>query len=107
MHLVATDQREYEDVMLYLNHSCEPNVGLSGNIVFVAMRDVSAGEELTVDYAMFDDDEDEVMACCCGSKTCRKTITGRDWRRPELQQRYGSYFSSYLKERIVRLGSSA
>ena len=27
--------------MLFLNHSCEPNVGIPGNIVLVAMRDIA------------------------------------------------------------------
>jgi SET domain-containing protein len=44
--LVAHDHTEYEAVMLYINHSCEPNVGMGGNIVLVAMRDVGTGEEL-------------------------------------------------------------
>jgi hypothetical protein len=52
-HLVALDEAEYEPVMLFINHSCEPNVGFAGNIVLVAMRDVAAGEELTTDYALF------------------------------------------------------
>jgi uncharacterized protein len=26
--------------MLFINHSCEPNVGFAGNIVLVAMRDI-------------------------------------------------------------------
>jgi hypothetical protein len=30
------DEAEYEAVMLFLNHSCEPNVGFAGNIVLVA-----------------------------------------------------------------------
>jgi hypothetical protein len=29
------------------------------HVVLVAMRDVSAGEELATDYALFDDDEGE------------------------------------------------
>jgi len=41
--------------MLFINHSCEPNVGFAGNTVLVAMRDISPGEELTSDYALFDD----------------------------------------------------
>ena len=53
-HLVALDEAEYEPVMLFINHSCEPNVGFAGNIVLVAMRDVAAGEELTTDYALFE-----------------------------------------------------
>ena len=29
-------------MMLFLNHSCEPNVGFGGNIVLVAMSDIEA-----------------------------------------------------------------
>ena len=57
LHLVALTDDEYEAGMLYINHSCEPNIGFAGNVVLVAMRDIHAGEELTTDYAMFDDYE--------------------------------------------------
>jgi uncharacterized protein len=99
LHLVALTDDEYEPVMLFLNHSCEPNVGFAGNIVLVAMRDIDAGEELTTDYALFDD-YDGAMDCRCGTASCRRTIDGRDWRRPDLQRRYGGYFSTYLQRRI-------
>jgi len=99
LHIVALDRSEYEAVMLFLNHSCEPNVGLAGNIVFVAMRDVAAGEELTTDYALFDDYEGE-MSCECGTPSCRGLISGKDWRRPELQARYAGYFSWYLQQKM-------
>jgi uncharacterized protein len=99
LHLAALDEDEYESVMLFLNHSCEPNVGFGGNIVLVAMRDVSAGEELTTDYALFDDYEGS-MECNCGRPSCRGRVDGRDWRRPELQQRYRGYFSWYLARKI-------
>jgi len=98
-HLVALEEAEYEPVMLFLNHSCEPNVGFAGNIVLVAMRDIAAGEELTTDYALFDDYDGE-MACRCGTASCRGVISGRDWQRPELRQRYGDYFSWYLRRRF-------
>jgi uncharacterized protein len=98
-HLVALTEAEYEPVMLFLNHSCEPNVGFAGNTVLVAMRAIAPGEELTTDYALFDD-SDEVMACRCAAASCRGTISGRDWQRPELQRKYGGYFSSYLLRRI-------
>jgi len=100
-HLVALEEAEYEPVMLFINHSCEPNVGFAGNIVLVAMRDVSAGEELTTDYALFDD-YDGSMECQCGTPSCRGTIYGRDWQRPDLQSKYGNYFSSYLLSRQSR-----
>ena len=99
LHLVALNEAEYEPVMLFINHSCEPNVGFAGNIVLVAMRDIEPGEELTTDYALFDD-SDETMRCGCGTPSCRGVISGRDWRRPELQRGYGPYFSSYLLRRL-------
>jgi uncharacterized protein len=37
----------------YINHACEPNVAAvlrRGRIVFVALRDIAAGEEITLDY---------------------------------------------------------
>ena len=93
--LAPLEADEVERVMLYLNHSCEPNVGVRGNVLFVAMRAIASGEELTIDYAMIDD-EDYELSCRCGAARCRGTLTGRDWRRPELQARYGGYFSAYL-----------
>ena len=75
-------------------------MGFAGNIVLVTMRDVSAGEELTTDYALFDD-HDDVMDCHCGMPSCRGTISGQDWQRLDLQRRYGNYFSTYLQRRIA------
>ncbi|MGH3970290.1 MAG: SET domain-containing protein [Mycobacterium sp.] len=107
LHLVALSAEEYELVMLFINHSCEPNVGLAGNIVYVAMRDVSAGEELTIDYALFDDyDGHEIMACHCNTASCRRVIDGHDWRRGDLQRRYRGYFSWYLQRKIDEIPSS-
>lgn len=94
-------QEDREGSMIFSNHSCDPNIGVAGQIVFVAMRDIEAREELTHDWAMTDDDDDE-MACRCGAPTCRGTVTGRDWRRPELQERYRGYFSWYLRRKIDR-----
>ena len=82
---------------MHLNHSCSPNVGVRGQISFVAMRNIKAGEELTLDYAMTDDDEYE-MPCHCGAPDCRKMVTGRDWQLPELQRKYDGFFSDYLRK---------
>src|SRR6202046_2897508 len=101
-HLAALEDDEYEPVMLFINHSCEPNVGFAGNIVLVAMRDVAPGEELTTDYALFDD-YDGSMPCRCRAPRCRGVISGRDWQRPDLQRRYRGYFSWYLERRIQGL----
>jgi hypothetical protein len=94
-----TTSAEREGGMMHLNHCCEPNLGLQGQIVFVAMRDIAAGEELTIDYAMTDDEPYE-MECQCGIEACRKLITGADWRKLELQQKYDGYFSWFIQRRI-------
>lgn len=102
LHLVALTEDEYEPVMLFINHSCDPNVGFAGNTVLITMRAVAAGQELTTDYALFDD-HDGQMACACGADRCRNVIGGRDWQMAELQQRYHGYFSWYLQRRIERM----
>jgi len=94
-----TTSAEREGGMMHLNHCCEPNLGLQGQIVFVAMRDIAASEELTIDYAMTDDEPYE-MECHCGSEACRKLITGADWQKLELQQKYHGYFSWFIQRRI-------
>jgi SET domain-containing protein len=101
---VADEEREQS--MLYLNHSCDPNLGLRGEITFVAMRDIRAGEELTHDWATTDDD-DYSVECKCGAPNCRKILTGKDWKRPELQRRYAGYFSKYLACKIAMLDTRA
>ncbi|MDD5251851.1 MAG: SET domain-containing protein-lysine N-methyltransferase [Patescibacteria group bacterium] len=98
--LAPLSRRERATTMMYLNHSCDANVGLEGNIVFIAMRDIRAGEELTIDYAMFDDTGSYVMTCRCGTTKCRGTIRGGDWRRPELQKRYRGYFSAFIQRKM-------
>jgi hypothetical protein len=96
----VTEAERY-DAMMHLNHSCDPNVGIRGQIAFAAMRDIAAGEELGFDYATGDDDDWE-MTCHCGAALCRGRITGQDWRRPELQRRYAGWFSLYLERRIAQ-----
>jgi len=85
----------------YVNHSCEPNAGLLGNVLVVAMRDIEPGEEICFDYAMCDADDYDEFVCECGTPSCRRLVTGADWMRPELQARYAGYFSAYIERRIT------
>ena len=100
LFIAPVTQEERESSMLYSNHSCDANIGMRGEITFVAMRDIRAGEELTHDWATTDDD-DYSIACKCGSPKCREILSGKDWQRPELQQRYAGYFSAYLARKIA------
>jgi uncharacterized protein len=69
---VTGDERESS--MLYLNHACDPNLGVRGEITFVAMRDIRADEELTHDWAMTGDDN-YCVECNCGALDCRRILT--------------------------------
>ena len=100
LYIVSGDVPEPGDM---LNHSCEPNCGVIGSAVLIAMRDISVGEELTFDYAMTDASDYDEFPCLCAEATCRGVVTGADWRDPVLQVKYQGYFSQYLMRRIAAL----
>lgn len=59
----------------YINHSCDPNLYakvFKGHILYVSLRDIEPGTELTIDYH-FDKDVERVT-CKCGADRCRGTI---------------------------------
>jgi len=105
LFIAPATRDEREGSMLYTNHSCEPNIAIRGQIVLVAMRDIAAGEELTHDWATTDDLDYE-MTCRCQRSTCRGTVTGRDWMKPELQARYRGWFCWFLERKIEALASA-
>lgn len=97
--LGAINKQDEEQIKLYINHSCNPNCGLRGEITFIAMRDIQINEEVTFDYALLDN-EDYEFKCYCNSKVCRGFITGYDWKRKDIQEKYYMYFAEYLKSKI-------
>jgi uncharacterized protein len=100
LFIAPVEKDHREGSMLYSNHSCEPNIGIRGQIVFVAMRDIAAGEELTHDWATTDD-QDYELTCHCGTRSCRGAITGRDWMKKELQEKYSGWFCWFLERKIA------
>jgi len=98
-YLSPISKEEVGRMTIFINHSCDPNVGFDGQITYVAMRDIEPGEELCHDYAM-ERTDDYSLDCRCRSDLCRGKVTGGDWKNPELQRRYGNYFSSYVLSKI-------
>ena len=99
----------------YWNHSCNGNSGIhyrNGKIngirydrddIWVALIDISKGEEVTVDYATFETSPDEVLYCNgLNEKDCRKIVTGNDWKIPRVQKQYKGHFSTEAQELINR-----
>ena len=59
----------------YLNHSCNPNSFVKimrERIYFYALRDITPGEEITLDYIV--SWHDDQTKCWCGAPNCRGTI---------------------------------
>ncbi|HEY7627886.1 MAG TPA: SET domain-containing protein-lysine N-methyltransferase [Ilumatobacteraceae bacterium] len=102
LYLAGAPEPEPAD---FINHSCDPNCALSGNVVLVAARDILRGEELCYDYSTADGSDYDEFECACGSAACRGKITGHDWMMPELQLRYRGSFSPYLAKRIASLAN--
>ena len=100
LYIIQPEPLEPSD---YFNHSCTPNAGFSGQISLIAMRDIDVDEEVCFDYAMCDGSPYDEFICSCGSPDCRGEVTGEDWKRPELRERYAGYYSSYLQRRIEML----
>jgi hypothetical protein len=71
-------------------------------VTVIARFDISPGQELTIDYALFTVQNDWSMnvVCNCGVQVCRRTITGNDWKLLDVQNRYHNHFSPFLNERI-------
>ena len=69
--------REFFYFDSYMNHSCDPNARheyLTDTVYrIVAVRPIRVGEQITIDYATIDqDNDDEPFECLCGSSKCRK-----------------------------------
>lgn len=87
-----------------MNHSCDANLWMRDEVTVVARRDIMAGEELTQDYALYTTSPTWILKPCgCGTSVCRQVITGNDWQRADVQERYRGHFSPFLNKRIRRL----
>jgi len=92
-----------------LNHNCDSNLWLMDEVTLVARWDIAAGQELTVDYALFTSQPGWRLdlPCQCSLSVCRKIITGNDWKIREVQDRYWDHFSPFLTARIIQLRAKA
>lgn len=89
----------------FINHSCNPNVWMKDAFTLEARKDITIGEELMADYALWETDENKISKwrCFCGFLDCRHVVTGKDWRLPELQERYKGHFLPLISKRIEKL----
>lgn len=79
----------------YVNHSCDGNCWYDGTPL-VTRRDVKKGEELAYDYCLTDAHSTFRLKCLCGTAACRGEVTGNDWKKPELREKYGRHFMPHI-----------
>ena len=105
-HTIQVDRQTHivpDGVAVLVSHSCDPNCGVvirSGvkEIEFRALRPITAGEEITIDYDTF---EEEVAhhggPCRCGSTKCRGRVAGYRHLPNDVKARYGAFIAEYLR----------
>jgi SET domain-containing protein len=67
----AIDASQSTDPMRFTNHSCQPNARLmirDGRIEFYALRAITVGEEITVNYG--ETHHEGRLQCRCGAPGC-------------------------------------
>ena len=103
MHLTVDNE------MTLVNHSCEPNCGLLirdgvNSIELHTLRTIEVGEELTIDYATFEDDIRHMTgSCLCGAPACRGQVTGYDDLPDERRAALQPYIAEHLQRRDLLL----
>ena len=64
------------DIAKYMNHCCHCNTMSTGWGFEIALRDINAGEEITDEYGLFNDDID--MPLLCKHEDCRGFVRSDD-----------------------------
>jgi hypothetical protein len=73
----------------YTNHSCDPTIFIDTvNLVFIALKDIHPGDEITFFYPSTEWDMDRKFTCSCGSSQCIGEIGGAKQTERGILSRY-------------------
>ncbi len=84
-----------------MRHSCDPNTGMAGINIVVAMRDILPDEELTIDNSITEADVRWKYRCHCGAKKCRKIVRSVQFLGPALYRHYEPFMTKFLKNQYI------
>lgn len=95
----AGTEKEIDD---YINHSCNPNTWLDDATTLVASQYIGKYEEIVTDYAVWINNPNYFLTdnCLCGATSCRKFITGNDWRHLDVIIKNYGHFSPFINVKI-------
>lgn len=82
----------------YINHSCNPNLGIKGRVTYCALKNINKGDELSFDYSINEADPNWSMKCQCGAKNCRKIIKSIKFLPKKTYQQYLPFIPTYFSK---------
>ena len=85
---------------IFVNHSCDPNIGIRGRVTVIASRYIKKGEELSIDYSMVETNPYWSIKCSCRSPKCRHKIVSFTKLDKKLKKKYYEYLPAFLKKNI-------
>jgi hypothetical protein len=92
---------EDPSLLAYMNHSCHPNTILdTARRKVFALRDVSAGEELTFFYPSTEWQMVRPFRCLCGSRECIRLVAGAKYLSRDTLARYS--ISEHIRRMLWR-----
>ena len=89
----------FNNIAVKINHSCEPNCYVRDQFIVRTMRDIKAGEQITMSYSLFCNSDWKIPGgkCLCGSKQCLGDVF--PWRK--LPKEYKSKYLPYTADWIL------
>jgi hypothetical protein len=93
------------EFLQYINHSCDPNVFFdTSSMQLVALRNISAEEEMTFFYPSTEWEMTQTFNCYCGSPLCIGDIKGAAFLSKEATERYRltDFIQQQLAKRAAR-----
>jgi hypothetical protein len=89
------------EFLQYINHSCEPNVFFDTSAMkLIALKNVSAGEELTFFYPSAEWKMTQSFNCYCGSPACIGVIKGAAFLSQEAKEKYR--FTDFIQQQLAK-----
>lgn len=91
---------------LYINHSCNPTVGIRGKVTVVALDDMKPGDEIVIDYSTIEADRRWSMSCACGESKCRKVVKSIEFLPEKYFKNYLPFVSTYFRGLYIKKQNS-
>ena len=100
LHIDLGSEREGAEVLdrypwRFMNHHCEPSTAICGRDV-VALRALSALDDVTFHYNTTEEDMAEPFLCRCGSLRCEGSIRGARHLTSEARDRLRPWMAAHL-----------